>query len=130
MTVSDLNDTFNQAVVVVAARLAHRRRAQQFIGMTPLPTLFQECDRLSGHQRIQVALLFSIKEELVPLGEGHPTIMPWKRTVIQEYDEELALEWAVSQDEDSGFLSISTIHVHHGFGVITWSDQSTQVLTT
>ena len=78
----------------VATRLAHRRRAQQFIGLIPLPPSFHEFDRLSGQQRIQVALLFSIKEELTPSGQGHPTILPWRRTVIQEYEDELAIEWA------------------------------------
>jgi len=76
-----------------ATRLAHRRRALSFLTLIPLPQSFAEFDRLSMSQQRQVAYLFSMQEELNPSNQAHPTVLHWRRTIIQEYEGDLAGEW-------------------------------------
>ena len=78
----------------VAARLSHRRRALAFIHAAPLPRDFQEFDRLAPSQQDRAAFFFLVQEEIVPTNQAHPTVMHWRRTIIQEHEEALAEEWS------------------------------------
>ena len=76
-----------------ARRLAHRRRAIDYIERCPLATTFAEFDRLNRHQRLKTVFLFSIKDDISPINVAHVDFLPWKKTIINEYEDVLAMDW-------------------------------------
>ena len=45
---------------------------------------------LHYRQKLKIAYLFSIENSIIPYGETSPSTQYWKRTVLQEWDEELS----------------------------------------
>jgi len=71
----------------------HKRRAMEYISLAPLPHTYDEYYSLHYGQKLKVAYLFSVKNSIIPYGETSPSIQYWKRTVLQEWDEELSRDF-------------------------------------
>jgi len=70
--------------------VTHKRRAMEYIGLAPLPHTYDEYYSLHFGQKLKVAYLFSVENSIIPYGETSLNIQYWKRTVLQEWDEELS----------------------------------------
>jgi len=75
--------------------VTHKRRAMEYLSLTPLPHTYDEYYALHFGQKLKVAYLFSIENSIIPYGETSPSIQYWKRTVLQEWDEELSRDFQV-----------------------------------
>jgi len=68
----------------------HKRRAMEYISLAPLPHTYNEYYSLHYGQKLKVAYLFLVENSIIPYSKTSPNIQYWKRTVLQEWDEELA----------------------------------------
>ena len=62
----------------------------EYIGLAPLPHTYDKYYSLHFGQKLKVAYLFSVENSIIPYGETSLNIQYWKRTVLQEWDEELS----------------------------------------
>jgi hypothetical protein len=77
---------------IVEAR--HHDKARDYLEWAPLPVNWDEYDRLTARQRFKVARLFSIENSLLNFRDDeYQAILNWKRTVIQEWQEEIEADW-------------------------------------
>jgi len=70
--------------------VTHKRRAMEYISLAPLPHTYDEYYSLHYGQKLKIAYLFSVENSIIPYGKTSPSIQYWKRTVLQEWDEELS----------------------------------------
>jgi hypothetical protein len=77
---------------IVEAR--HHDKARDYLEWAPLPVNWDEYDQLTARQRFKVARLFSIENSLLNFRDDeYQAILNWKRTVIQEWQEEIEADW-------------------------------------